>query len=68
MQVGVIYIHNCAIGESGYIIVGYSVLTMDMTKQVQAWRHLRNPLQQFLRAIVEIVVKVQNAIWRCMGD
>ena len=45
MQVGIIDIHNRAVGEASYAIVRGSVLAMDMTEQVQARRHLGNSLQ-----------------------
>lgn len=68
MQVGVIRIHYRPVGEAGPAIVGCSVLTMDMTEQMQARRHLRNPLQHPFRAIVDIVVEIQNTVWRRVGD
>ena len=36
VQIGVVGIHYCAVGETGYAVVGYSVLTVDMTEQMPA--------------------------------
>ena len=41
------------------------MLTMDVAEQMQARRHLCNTLQQCLRALVDIVVEIQNTVrWR----
>ena len=42
-------------------------MPVDMAEEVQLELDLRHSLKQFLGTVMDIVVKVKNAIWRGMG-